>query len=260
TAWPRPGPRAGRTDDAALFTEVTQGPDERNIQPPKPRLEIPDSVPDSLEGWRIGLSVDLGYLHVDPEVEQAVRDAAAALAERGAQIEEVEIGWGREMTHAWDAHWGVYPASFFGGKLAMYRDKMDPNVVRLIEAGLAMNAVDFKRLEFVRTEMWLKLSPVLQRCQALLCPTMTHPAPRVGGKDSEWDWTDDKGRYHALDITSVFNFVSQCPALSVPCGLSKSGLPIGLQILARRFDALAALTVGKALETARPWAQHRPPI
>ena len=254
------GPLARTIDDVALFLDITQGPDERDIQSLKPRLEIPESVPGSLEGWRIGLSVDLGYLHVDPEVEQAVRDAAAALAERGALVEEVEIGWRREMIDAWNAHWGVYLASFFGDKLAQYRDKMDPNVVRLIEVGLAMNAVDFKRLEFVRTEMWRKLSPVLQRCQALLCPTMTHPAPRVGGKDSEWDWTDEAGRYHALDVTSVFNFVSQCPALSVPCGFSKSGLPIGLQIVARRFDDLAALTVGKALETARPWVHHRPSI
>jgi Asp-tRNA(Asn)/Glu-tRNA(Gln) amidotransferase A subunit family amidase len=254
------GPLARTIDDAALFLDVTQGPDERDIQSLKPRLAIPDSVPGSIEGWRLGLSVDLDFLYVNPEVEQAVRDAAAALAAQGAIVEEVEIGWRREMCDAWNAHWGVYLASFFGDKLAQHRDKMDPNVVRLIEAGFAMNAVDFKRLEFIRTEMWRKLSPVLQRCEALLCPTMTHPAPRVGGKDTEYDWVDEQGRYHALDVTSVFNFVSQCPALSVPCGFSKGGLPIGLQIVARRFEDLAALIIGKAMEAARPWADRRPPI
>ena len=61
--------------------------------------------------------------------------------------------------------------------MPQYRAKMDPNVVALIEAGLKMSAVEFKRIEFVRTEMWRKLSPILQRCHALLCPTMAHAAP-----------------------------------------------------------------------------------
>jgi Asp-tRNA(Asn)/Glu-tRNA(Gln) amidotransferase A subunit family amidase len=254
------GPLARTIDDAALFLDVTQGPDERDIQSLKPRLSIPQPASGSIRGWRLGLSVDLGFMHVAPEVEEAVRNAAAALVEQGAEIEEVEIGWRREMIDGWNAHWGVYLASFFGDKLEQYRDKMDPGVVGLIESGLRMNAVDFKRIEFLRTEMWRKLSPVLARNQALLCPTMAHPAPRVGGKDSEYDWTDEKGRFHGLDITSLFNFVSQCPALSVPAGIASSGLPIGLQIVAPRFDDLTALTIGKALEAARPWAQRRPPI
>ncbi len=137
---------------------------------------------------------------------------------------------------------------------------MDPNVVAIIETGLAMNAVEFKRIEFLRTEMWQKLSPVLERCQALLCPTMARLAPPVGGRDSEYDRVDEQGRYHGLDMTSVFNFVSQCPALSVPAGFAENGLPVGLQIVARRFEDLTAFTIGKALEEARPWAQRRPPL
>ena len=189
-----------------------------------------------------------------------MRRAASALAAQGAVIEEVDLGWTRAMNDAWGRHWGVYLAAFFGHKLAEFRDKMDPNVVRLIEAGMAMTAVDFKRIEFLRTDMWNKLSPILQRCQALLCPTMAHAAPKVGGKDVEYDRTDDQGRFHGLDVTSVFNFVSQCPALSVPAGFSQEGLPIGLQIVARRYEDLTALNIGKALEIARPWAQRRPKI
>ena len=254
------GPLARTIDDAALFLDITQGPDERDIQSLKPRINFPHPIPGSVRGWRLALSVDLGFLYVDPEVEAAVRYAATTLAEQGAVIEEVDLGWTKEMNDAWIDHWRVYLAAFFGDKLAEYRDKMDPNVVALIEAGLKMGAVEFKRIEFVRTEMWRKLSPILQRCHALLCPTMAHAAPKVGGKDTEYDWVDEKGRFHGLDITSVFNFVSQCPALSVPAGMTPQGLPIGLQIVGRRYEDLAALTIGKALEMARPWAQRRPPI
>ncbi len=254
------GPLARTIDDAALFLDATQGPDERDIQSLKPPIRLPQPVPASIRGWRLALSIDLGFLHVDPEVEAAVREAAAALAQQGAVIEEVELGWTKEMNDAWIDHWRVYLATFFGDKLAEYRAKMDPNVVALIEAGLKMSAVEFKRTELIRTEMWRRLSPILLRFHALLCPTMAHPAPKVGGKDTEYDWVDEQGRFHGLDITSVFNFVSQCPALSVPAGFTAAGLPIGLQIVARRQEDLAALTIGKALETIRPWAQKRPPI
>ncbi len=254
------GPLARTIDDAGLFLDVTQGPDERDIQSLKPKINFPYPIPGSIRGWRLALCVDLGFLYVDTEVEAAVRAAAAALSEQGAVIEEVELGWTREMNDAWIDHWRVYLASFFGDKLGQYRAKMDPNVVALIEAGLKMNAVEFKRIEFIRTEMWRKLYPILQRCHALLCPTMAHPAPKVGGKDTEYDWVDEKGRFHGLDITSVFNFVSQCPALSVPAGMTAEGLPIGLQIVARRGEDLPALAIGKALEIVRPWAQRRPPI
>ena len=176
------GPLARTIDDAALFLDVTQGPDERDIQSLAPRLQIPKPIPDDIRGWRLALAPTLGFLFLDPEVEATVRSAAAALAERGAIIEEVDLGWTKEMNDAWGRHWGVYLASFFGHTLAKFRGKMDPNVVRLIEAGTAMSALDFKKIEHIRTDMWKKLSPILQRCHALLCPTMAHPAPKVGGQ------------------------------------------------------------------------------
>jgi Asp-tRNA(Asn)/Glu-tRNA(Gln) amidotransferase A subunit family amidase len=210
---------------------------------------------------RLALSLDLGFYAINPQVEANTRAAAAALADAGAIVEDVDLSWSKELVDAWNAHWGVYLATFFGHKLAEYRDRMDPNVVALIEAGFAMDAVSFKRLEFLRTDQWRKLSPILQRYDALLCPTMAHPAPPVGGKDADFDRMDEKsGRYHGLDMTSVFNLVSQCPALSVPSGFTADGLPTGLQIVGRRFDDLTPLRLAAALEAVRPWAGQRPPL
>jgi Asp-tRNA(Asn)/Glu-tRNA(Gln) amidotransferase A subunit family amidase len=255
------GPLARTAADAALFLKVTQGPDERDIQSLKPALDIPIPPPASVEGMRLALSLDLGFYAIDPQVEANTRAAAAALADAGAIVEEVNLSWSKDLVDAWNAHWGVYLATFFGHKLAEYRGRMDPNVVALMEAGFAMDAVSFKRLEFLRTDQWRKLSPILQRYDALLCPTMAHPAPPVGGKDADFDWVDEKsGRYHGLDMTSVFNLVSQCPALSVPSGFTADGLPTGLQIVGRRFDDLTPLRVAAALEVVRPWADQRPPL
>jgi Asp-tRNA(Asn)/Glu-tRNA(Gln) amidotransferase A subunit family amidase len=197
---------------------------------------------------------------VHPEVEAAVRAAAAALADTGAVVEEVDLGWDWRLNDLWVAHWGVYLASFFGHTLETHRDQLDPNVVKLMEQGLAMNAVEFKRIEFARTEQWRKLSPILERYDAMLCPTMAMTARDVDARNAEYGKLDAQGRYRGLDMTSVFNFVSPCPAFSVPCGFAGDGLPIGLQIVGRRFDDLTALRVGAALEAIMPWAARRPAV
>jgi Asp-tRNA(Asn)/Glu-tRNA(Gln) amidotransferase A subunit family amidase len=139
---------------------------------------------------------------------------------------------------------------------------MDPNVVALMEAGLAMGAVDFKRLEFVRTEHWQRLAAIFERVDALLCPTMALPPQPHGMSDGDYGHDDGRyqGRYHGLDMTSPFNFVAQCPALSVPSGVTAAGLPTGLQIVGRRFDDPGVLRIGAALERCRPWAERRPPL
>ena len=254
------GPLARTVSDVALFLSITQGPDERDIQSLKPALDVNIPVPADARGLRLALSVDLGYSWVHPEVAAAVRTAAAALEDAGAVVEEVDLGWDWRLNDLWVEHWGVYLATFFGHTLATHRDRLDPNVVRLMEAGLAMNAVDFKRIEFARTDQWKKLSPILRQNDALLCPTMTMTAPDVGARNAEYGRLDADGKYRGLDMTSVFNFVSQCPAFSVPCGWGSDGLPVGLQIVARRFDDLTALRIGAALEAVRPWAEKRPGV
>jgi Asp-tRNA(Asn)/Glu-tRNA(Gln) amidotransferase A subunit family amidase len=254
------GPLARTIGDARLFLACTQGPDERDIMSLSPALDLSGPLDDSGEGLRLALDVDLGHYAIHPEVEAATREAAAALADAGAVVEEVDLRWTRELADAWVEHWGVYLAAIFGHTMAEYRDRMDPRLLRFLDAGLAMGAVDFKRLEFVRTKAWQELAPILERHHALLCPTMSQPAQPVDKDDFEFYKDRGDGLYHGLDITSQFNYVSQCPALSVPSGWSSDGLPIGLQIVARRYQDDLALRIGAVLERVRPWAHRRPSV
>ncbi len=254
------GPLARTLGDAALFLAATQGPDACDIQSLVPALEVPVPPPAEVNGMRLALSLDLGYYAVDAEVEANTRGAAAALGAAGAEVEEVGLDWSREVNDAWFASWGVLLAACFGDLLETRRADLDPNVVVLMEAGRAMDAVTFKRLEFLRSEQWRKLATVLERFDALLCPTMALPPPAVGQTDSDFETDDERGRYRGLDMTSPVNFTAQCPALSVPSGFTANGLPTGLQIVARLFDDLSVLRIGAALERARPWAGRRPGI
>ncbi len=253
------GPLARTVADAALFLAVAQGPDDCDIQSLVPALDVPVPPTGRVEGLRLALSVDLGFYAVDAEVAANARAAAAALTGAGARVEEVELAWSREVVDAWTAYWGVYLAAAFEHVLPEHRARMDPKVVALIEAGQAMSAVAFKQLESVRTAQWRELARVFERFDALLCPTMALPAPPVERSDDDFGREDADGRFHGLDMTSPFNNVAQCPALSVPSGVTGAGLPTGLQIVGRRFDDLTVLDIGAALETARPWAARRPP-
>ena len=254
------GPLARTIDDARLFLLAAAGYDDRDALSQTTTLDWTMPIPSDVRGLRLALDVDLGDYVVDPQVEREVRAAAAALAEAGAIVEEVDLGWTREVADAWGEHWSVYLAAWFGDTLPEYGDKMDPTVKRLIEHGLKMDAVTFKRLELVRQKAWSQLAAVHRDYDALLCPTMAQLPLPIDSDEYAHYRTQDDGRYYALDMTSQFNFTSPCPALSVPAGWSDEGMPVGLQIIARKDRDDVAMRIGAAVEAVRPWADRRPAI
>jgi Asp-tRNA(Asn)/Glu-tRNA(Gln) amidotransferase A subunit family amidase len=249
------GPLARTVDDAALFLRIAGGPDDADIQSQDAPRPLPETFDTDLTGLRLALSPDLGLYKPEPEVVANLRATAAALADAGAVVEEVEITVDRDMLTAWGDWWGVYLAAGFGHLLPRHRDRLDPYVVRLMEAGLAMGAVDFKRIEATRTRLWKRLARVLADHHALLCPTMARPAPPNAERGRNFWKPDAEGRIEGLDMTEIFNMVGQCPALSVPSGMTASGLPTALQIVGRRFDDPTVLRIGAAVEERRPWRQ-----
>lgn len=242
------GPLARTVDDAALFLKVTEGPDDADIQSQVRPLPLPVEIAGEVRGLRLAVSRDLGFYEVEAAVIDNLMAAADRLRAAGAEVEEVELRWTAETVTAWTAIWGVFLAAGFGDCLAGYKDEMDHAVVELMEAGLRMDAVAFKRLEEVRTRQWHELARIFSRFDALLCPTMARGAPPADSDDAEFERIDADGRLHGLDMTSPFNNVAQCPALSVPSGFTAEGLPTGIQIVGRRFDDPSVLTIGKAIE------------
>ena len=249
------GPLARTVDDAALFLRVAEGPDDADITSQAAPMPLPARFDTDLTGLRLALSHDLGLFKPHPEVAANLRAAAEALRDAGAVVEEVDIKVDLDMLKAWNDWWGVYIAAGFGHLLPERRDELDPYVVRLMEAGLAMGAVPFKRIEAVRTELWHRLARVLADHHALLCPTMSQPAPLNAERSRNFWRPDADGLVDGLDMTEIFNMTAQCPALSVPSGVTASGLPTALQIVGRRFDDPTVMRIGAALESRRSWLQ-----
>ncbi|MHC4520580.1 MAG: amidase, partial [Planctomycetota bacterium] len=129
------GSLARSVDDTALFLAVTQGPDERDIQSNGTPLDLADPIQPDVRGRRLALSVDLGFYAVHPEIEANTWAAVDALREHGAEVEEVVLDWSEELDQAWSKMWAVFMAAYFGHNLERWRDKMDPKVVELMDAG-----------------------------------------------------------------------------------------------------------------------------
>jgi len=244
------GPLARSVDDAALFLQYAQGPDDRDIASLPCPVDFSAGVPRSAQGLRLAISEDLGFFAVEPQVARRFQAAVAALRQAGAEIEPVALPWTAELVDRWYDLWKVFMAGYFGHLLPEWRDRLDPTLVRLVEAGHLLGAVEVQRIQHLQTRMWRQLQPILARCHALLSPTCAITAPAVGQTDEALMGFTPDGKMKSLDMTAIFNLVSPCPALSVPAGLAEDGLPVGLQIVARRHDDLLALRIGAALEDA----------
>ena len=254
------GPLARSVDDAALFLATAQGRHNRDISSiPTPGV-IPTPVQPRISGVKLAVSPDLGYYAVDPEIVDNLRTAAALLRERGAVVDEIELGLTREINDIGYQHWNAYLAAFAGPFLAKWRDKLDPFVIKMVEEGQNMDAASLKLLEFDRARQWEKFHPLFDRYDALLCPTTSMPAMPTGVSDLDFGHNDEQGRYYQYEMTFPFNLFSACPAMSMPSGLSSGGLPTAVQIVGRPYDDVTVLAIGAALESATPWLDKRPPI
>lgn len=244
------GPLARSVGDATTFLRFTAGPDDADILS-QPMPFVPErAAATSLRGKRFAVSPDLGYYHVDPQVRAVLDAAIACLRASGAVVEDADLTWTRAVNDGWHDLWCVFMSGFFADGLDAHRDRMDPNVLDLIDRGLTLDATSVKRLELLRTAMWKDFARVLSGCDAVLLPTCAVTAPSALACDNDFAATRPDGRFAGLDLTCPFNLLPQCPALSLPAGLAADGLPVGLQIVGQRYADEQVLALGAGIEAA----------
>ena len=243
------GPITRCVDDARLFLRATQGPDESDPLSVTTPLDLTQPVAADVRGKRIGLSIDLDNWRVTPGVAAAIQNAADALSDAGAEIVEVHPRFTGVEEHEWNKLWAVFMATYYGHLVPEFGDRMDPNVLAIIENGFAMSAVEYKKVDYARSDLWRRMRPILDENDALLCPTMaTGPIP---ASISDWDRPSfDDGRNYDPDMTAVWNLIAPCPVLSVPCGLDENRMPVGAQLVGQRWNESGLLQIGCALEAA----------
>jgi aspartyl-tRNA(Asn)/glutamyl-tRNA(Gln) amidotransferase subunit A len=253
------GPMTRTVADAALMLQVAAGPDERDqTSLPAAPVDYAKALAGGVKGLRVAWSEDLGFADVvDPEVRDLCAKGALAFREVGCRVEAVAPGWPSPLD-CW--------IQLFGGgiatRMAPYLDRkseIDPGLYRIIETTLKNPPTKYVQAWFDRLAWWEHPRRLFEKYDLLLTPTIACP-PFAIGLDNP---TEIAGKpvppYAWIPFTFPFNMTGQ-PAASVPCGFTKDGLPVGLQIVGRRFDDATVLRASAAFERLRPWARHRPPL
>ncbi len=256
------GPMARTVADTALMLSVVAGPDDRAplSYAVDTREFLKAARAPSVKGWRIAWTPDLnGLVPVDAEVARVAEAATRAFRSLGARVEAAcpDLGGGKEAVRATR---GVSMVALHPDKLARWRAEMQAGLVWNIEQGLTLTPRAIARGETLRTALWHRVRSFLETRDLLVLPTVAVPPfpieqpypTEINGKPLEhyiqWAFLT-----YAITLTGL-------PAISVPCGFTRSGLPVGLQIVGRRRQEAAVLRAAAAFEAARPWAGQLPPV
>jgi amidase len=256
------GPMARTVADTALMLAVVAGPDDRApLSYAVDTREFPRAVrAPSIRGWRVAWSPDLnGLLPVEPEVTRVTEDATRVLRALGARVDAACPDFG-EVPEIVLATRGVSMVALHADKLSRWRSEMQPGLVWNVEQGLQLTPEAIARGERLRTALWHRVRSFLERYDLLVLPTapvepfpVEQPYPtEINGKPLEhyiqWAFLT-----YAITLTGL-------PAISVPCGMTRRGLPVGLQLVGRRRQEAAVLRAAAAFEAAAPWMDRIPPI
>jgi aspartyl-tRNA(Asn)/glutamyl-tRNA(Gln) amidotransferase subunit A len=245
--------------DAAIVMSVISAPDARDVYAwPTPPVYYTNSIEDGVRGLRIAYSPRLGYVRrVDPEVEAAVAKAARAFEGLGAKVEQADPDIGGDPVPIWNTLWW----STMDVTLAVFGDRArqlaDPGLPAGAAQGAGTSAADYMRAQLKRAELHNIFVRFHERYDLLLTPSLPLPAFEAGHlvpPDGTWGsaWSD------WAPFSYPFNLTQQ-PAASVPCGFTKAGLPIGLQIVGPIGADDKVLRAARAYETTAPFAMLAAP-
>lgn len=266
--WPVPnndyathmGPLTRTVADSAIMLKAMAGPhpwDHTSCEAPPADYGALLGAAD-MRGKRIAYSPDLGHARVDPEIAESVAKAVRAFEEMGAHVERVDPTWGPLGPDLIRFFWPAGYLARANAFLDTWRDKMEPGLVALMEDGRDFTAERYHVMRERKLAYCEAIHRFFQDWDFLLTPavsTAAFPADRLQPEhwpQHPWDWL------MWAEFSYPFNF-SGNPAASVPCGFTESGLPVGLQIVGRRFDDLGVLQASAAFEAVRPWADKKPP-
>ncbi|MBI4284946.1 MAG: amidase [Chloroflexi bacterium] len=252
------GPITRTVADAALTMEVIAGRDDRDpLCLPDARPRYLSSLNAGIKGLRVAWSKDLGFAIVDPQVLKATEAAVRTFSTLGCIVEAASpappspdkwfttiVATGLDTFLRENTKEGETPP-------------VDPLMLTYLERSKAKSAYEYVKATHERWAYCKAMQPFFEKYDLLLTPTLAVPPFEIGGygprviagvKVSTFGW---------WPFTCEWDITGQ-PAASVPCGWTDNGLPVGLQIVGRRFEDATVLRAAAAFEQAAPWADKHP--
>ena len=252
------GPMSRTVEDAAITLGAIAGHDPKD--PYSWNTPVPDylaALDGDVSGMRIGMiSEQINSAMVEPEVRDVVLKASTVLGELGATAEEVSIPLSQYASMILFLNLAVEPATTYADEVRQHLDLLghDPRILLL--TGSILPAQAYYKAQKLRSLLTQQVDEALEKYDVLILPT----TGKVAQKIEEDPMVTSKATSARLPylLTRVFPATGG-PAVSVPCGFSSGGLPIGLQIGARPGADDTVLKVAHAYEQATPWHTMRPP-
>jgi amidase len=254
------GPMARTVRDVALLLSVMAGPDERSpISINEPGSTFSRPLQRDFKGARVAWSRDLGRYPVRPVVNEVCDRARPVFAELGCQVDD-----GQPDFNDADEIFQTLRAWLFaqtrGDDFKLHRSLMKDTVVWNIEQGLKLSGADVARAEAKRTQLYHRARKFMERYEFLILPVS-----QVAPFSVETDWVRE---INGVKMESYIDWMATCyaitltglPAISVPCGFTCDGLPIGLQIVGRHRRDFDVLRLAFAFEQATQYGTIRPAV
>ena len=243
------GPLTMTVRDTAVTMDAIAGHDPRDPNTSARAVESygPSDNP-SLAGVRIGWPVNFYFDSLDGEVRKSVENARALAESLGASVTDVRV----PDIAALNTISRVILMSEASAVLERYlgdRSKFGADVLALLDQGRLLPATDYVNAQRARRVMQEEFRQLFEVVDCIFTPASPIPAPRIDQKSVMVDGVEEDVRLAATRFVRGINALG-LPALSLPCGHSGTGLPIGLQIVGRAFEEKFLLQVGAALETA----------
>ncbi|MBI1886054.1 MAG: Asp-tRNA(Asn)/Glu-tRNA(Gln) amidotransferase subunit GatA [Chloroflexi bacterium] len=247
------GPMCRTVEDAALVLGAIAGADP--LDPSAADVVVPrfeSRLDGDVKGLRLGVPREYFFDNVDAEVEAAVRGAVAVLEELGASVREVSLPHLEATPHAVNAIMLPEALAYHQAWLKERPGDYGEDVRLRLELGATYPAVHYVQAQRTRSLIVEEWGRVFEEIDLLVTPATPIPAAAIG--EAELTTT-----LALIRFTNPFNLSGQ-PAVSLPCGLTKTGLPIGLQLVGRWWDEATVLRAAHAYERANQWHKVRPKV
>ena len=242
------GPMGRTVGDVALFLDVQAG--QHPIDPislPRPDRPYVEAVDSPVPPRRVAYTPDLGVAPVDAEVRAICASAARQFEAIGASVDEESI----DLRDAEDIFQTLRAAQFaasYKGHLEEHRDLLKPEVIWNVEKGLELSADDVNRAEVARGALYHRTAVFFERYDLLVSPTVLVPPFDVDQRYVQEAGGVTFDNYISWLVMSFALTLTACPSISIPCGFTSGGLPVGLQIMAPRADEASLLSAAALLE------------
>ncbi len=241
------GPMARNVADLALMLDAMSGYEAGDpLSLPRDPQSFQFAVATKPALKRVAVSRDLGITPVDPEIAALVMASARKLEQAGINVEEAHP----DMQGAMACFQTLRAAGFAGlhELLKNHRELLKPEVIWNIEKGLALSGLDIAKAEAQRGALFHRMQEFLNQYDALLCPaTILPPFPVEQRFPTHCNGVAFETYVDWLLIASVATLCA-CPAISIPCGFTKQGLPVGLQIICPNRQEAKLLNIAKHVE------------